>query len=374
MAALEELARNYCASVVLCTATQPALRRKDGFRNGFVLDETRELAPDPPRLYAALRRVAVEVLPEPVADAAIAARFAAQRQMLCIVNSRAHARALFDAIAGLEGAAHLSTLMCPRHRRMVLAELRRRLAEGAPVRLVATSLIEAGVDIDFPEVWRAAAGLDSIAQAAGRCNREGRPKPGRVVVFMPAEAPTPPTMRPSWDATRMALRTHGADPLGPEAIRAYFGELYWNRGEAAFDAARLDGRTFPIMPAIAERARSAEFPFKSIARAFRLIEEVMVPVVVPWRGDEADRAAETLLARIAAMDRPLAGDLRRLQQYTVPIPRAVYDVWLGRGALRPVHSALGDELLRFDDLAHYRPLTGLDIGDTGQRAAESNIL
>ena len=175
------------ASIVLCTATQPALRTMDGFKKGFDIGDERELAPNPPELYAALKRVTLEKR-GPTDDETTAARFAEQTQMLCIVNSRKHARALFDRIRDFSGASHLTTLMCPRHRRAVLADLRARLAAGEPVRLVATSLIEAGVDIDFPEVWRAAAGLDSIAQAAGRCNREFRLSAGRVVVFEPEEA------------------------------------------------------------------------------------------------------------------------------------------------------------------------------------------
>lgn len=95
-------------------------------------------------------------------------------QVLCIVNNRRHARALYESMADQDGARHLTTLMCARHRSQVLAEVRQRLRDGLPCRLVATSLIEAGVDVDFPCVLRAEAGLDSIAQAAGRCNREGR--------------------------------------------------------------------------------------------------------------------------------------------------------------------------------------------------------
>jgi CRISPR-associated endonuclease/helicase Cas3 len=191
MAALDELCRNYGASVVLCTATQPALREKDCFKGGFKIDDDRELAPDPRALYTELRRVSVEILAEITTDTAIAARFAGQPRMLCIVNSRAHARTLFAAVRDLPGATHLTTLMCPRHRQLVLQEVKARLKDHAPVRLVATSLIEAGVDVDFPEVWRAVAGLDSIAQAAGRCNREGLLQLGRAVVFTPAEAKSP---------------------------------------------------------------------------------------------------------------------------------------------------------------------------------------
>ncbi len=216
-----------------------------GLRTVLPIDDTRELAPEPKNLYARLKRVKVERLPEPITNQTIAARFAEQPQMLCIVNSRAHARALFEAIRELPGAAHLTTLMCPRHRRTELAKLRERLKTEEPVRLVSTSLIEAGVDIDFPEVWRAAAGLELIAQAAGRCNREGRLKLGRAVVFEPAEAEPPKELTAFWQAARPVLRRHD-DPLTLDAVRDYFRELYWQRGgDAAFDAAQIvAGRAF----------------------------------------------------------------------------------------------------------------------------------
>jgi len=371
VAALKELAANYRASVVLCTATQPALRRIDEW---FDLDAGRELASDPQHLFAALRRVTVERLEGLVDDAAIASRFESQPQMMCIVNSRAHARALFDRIAGLPGAVHLTTLMCPRHRRTVLLALRQRLKDKLPVRLVATSLIEAGVDIDFPEVWRATAGLDAIAQAAGRCNREGELTSGRVVVFEPAEAKPPRPLEAALQAGRSALRQHASDPLGLAGIEAYFRELYWQKGDAALDAPKLDGQVWPILPALEERARSFEFPFASVARAFRMIDDVMEPVIVPWRSRPDDDEADALLRRIGAMERPLAGDLRRLQQYVVSIPPKLRLDWLARGVLSPVHPGLGNELLRFADLEHYRPATGVDITDPLLRAAESNVI
>lgn len=135
MAALDELARNYCTSVVLCTATQPALRQcdialptlKNGPEQGFDIDQQRELAPDPEGLYATLKRVTVEWLDHPVTDEEIAACFSDCPQMLCIVNTRAHAQELFEAIKNLPGARHLTTLMCPSHRRRILAEIRQDL-------------------------------------------------------------------------------------------------------------------------------------------------------------------------------------------------------------------------------------------------------
>ena len=206
------------------------MRVQDGFKGGLDIPAARELAPDPPGLYARLRRVRVERMPGPVDDAALADRFAACGRMLCIVNKRAHAAELFRRIQGIDGAAHLTTLMCPAHRRAVLARVRRRLVGELPVRLVSTSLIEAGVDISFPEVWRAMAGLDSVAQAAGRCNREGTMAGlGRTVVFEPAEH-TPPREVKLLAEIAAGVLDRFEDPLALAAVQDYFRQLYWTRG------------------------------------------------------------------------------------------------------------------------------------------------
>lgn len=257
--------------------------------------------------------------------------------------------------------------MVPRHRRQVLETVRARLAAGAPVRIVSTSLIEAGVDISLPEVWRAAAGLDSIAQAAGRCNRNGEMAMGRVVVFEPAVAKAPRALETFWQATRPVLRRH-ADLLGLDAVQAYFRELYWQKGPEALDALEVDGQR-GVLPALASRAGDQTFPFRSLAEAFRVIDEAMEPVVLPW-----DETAARALREIGAAERPLAGHLRKLQHYTISIPRAARDAWLALGALRAVHPALGDGLLAFGDAAHYRAETGFDLQALGQRAADSNVM
>lgn len=368
LAALEELARNYGASVVLCTATQPALKKQDGFDRGLDIPAERELAPDPPALFRALKRVEVERRPGLTDDAEVAERFAQAPQMLCIVNNRAHARTLFEQVRAMDGAVHLTTLMCPAHRRSVLANLRERLKAGLPVRLVATSLIEAGVDIDFPEVWRALAGLDQVAQAAGRCNREGRPTLGRVVVFEPVDGKPPHALLIPQQSAEAVLRRHD-DPLSEAAVHAYFRQLYWQRGENSFDAARLEGKPWPIMPAFSEGKSSLNYSFETIARVFRLIDEAMEPVVVPW-----DERARQVLGKIAASDRPARGDLRTLQQYVVPLPPKARADWLAQGVLAPVHASLGPALLRLNDLAHYDATTGIRLDDPTHRTAEENII
>ncbi|MBY0256934.1 CRISPR-associated helicase Cas3' [Methylobacterium sp.] len=371
LAALDELARNYGASVVLCTATQPALRVQDEFKSGLDIGPERELAPEPLRLYGALRRVRVEVLKDgALPDAAVAERIAAARQILCVVNTRAHARALFEEARGAEGLLHLSTLMCPAHRRTVLAEMRRRLAEGAPVRVVSTSLVEAGVDVDFPEVWRAVAGIDSIAQAAGRCNRNGRlPEAGgRVVVFEPEARWKPPAeLAQAWEVARSVLAKHD-DPLGLAAVATYFGELYYRRGQEELDAAVVEERP-GILAAFARNRGRHLFPFRAVASAFRMIDDALLPVVVPL-----DDVARDALARVRFADRPSRGDWRRLQAYTVGIPRRAWNAWLAAGALLPVRSELSDGPMAFRDDSHYRADTGLDIEALHLRDAGRNII
>ncbi|MGH2340117.1 CRISPR-associated endonuclease Cas3'' [Segnochrobactraceae bacterium EtOH-i3] len=376
LVALAELSRNYRVSPVLCTATQPAFRKQDGLKGGLDIPGERELAPDPAGLYRRLKRVSVERLPDPVGDEAIATRFADADQMLVIVNSRAHARGLYERIRALPGAVHLSTLMCPAHRRQVLAGIRTRLAEGLLVRLVATSLIEAGVDVDFPEVWRAAAGLDQIAQAAGRCNREGRRTEGRVVVFEPAEAKPPHDLKVRFQAAGPVFRS-GQEIIGLPAIQSFFRALYWQKGPAALDDTRLEiggAEKAGVLPAIAERAGSQEFPFAEIAAKVHLIDDFNEPVVVPWRAHPEDDAAEKLMARIAAMEKPLAADLRALQSYIVPVPPRDRGVWLTAGVLRPLHPALGDTILRFGGLDYYDADCGVRLDGDNLRSPGVNII
>lgn len=362
LAALEELTLNYGASVVLCTATQPAWRRMDEALplnaarqpQGFDIGPERELAPDPAALFAALKRVRVEVAPAPVEDAEIAARFGEQPQMLCIVNTRAHAKELFGQIAHLPGARHLTTLMCAAHRRQVLDEIRTDLANQRPVRLVATSLIEAGVDVDFAEVWRAETGLDSVAQAAGRCNREGKRESGRVVVFAPAAWNLPKSLITFRDAARLPL--HMPEPLGLEAVRRYFQELYFNRGYEALDALEID-QLHGVLPIL--KNAQLDIPFASIAEAFRLIDDKMRSVIVDWRG-----GAKAALDALRNAPVPPRGTLRKLQQFSVPVPESMWRALRGNGGIQPVRKELyGERFMLVMSRGLYNEVSGLQVED-----------
>lgn len=364
VAALDELARNWRASVVLCTATQPALREADGFNSGF--RHVRELAPEPQRLYETLKRTRMRHVGR-MADAELADRLNESSQALCIVNTRRHARELYERLAGAPGACHLSTWMCAAHRRSGLAAVRQRLSSGEPTRLIATSLVEAGVDLDFPVVWRAETGLESIIQAAGRCNREGRAPKGDVFVFEPAETKPPLDVAQFADAARSVMRRWPDDSMSLDAIRAYFQELYWSKGDAALD-------TKQILRQCAERRPTLDFPFETIAREFRLIEEVHVPVVTPWPGrDGRDDTAARLLRELEHVTRP--GRIARgLQPYVVQIPPDRREALLAAGAARTVREKdFGRQFVVLANLDLYDEHVGLKWDDPTSRTAEGLV-
>ncbi|MDD4337174.1 MAG: CRISPR-associated helicase Cas3' [Firmicutes bacterium] len=297
LAALRELTDNYGSTVVLCTATQPAL--------GDLMPESvhvREIAPDPPGLYEAFRRVQVTQL-GPMDDDDLAFELSQCEQALCIVNSRAHARELYNLISDQKGAYHLSACMCPRHRSEKLDAIRRALKDGAPCRVVSTQLVEAGVDLDFPVVFRASAGLDSIAQAAGRCNREGKLTKGDLFVFQPVGHRLLGWFQRTATVADMVLR-HADDPLGLEAVESYFQRLYDIEGDG------LDKER--IMETVGEEWKRLSFPFAQIADEFRVIDSNTVSIVIPWDDDVQeliDRAAYAPSYRL----------FRKLQQYVVQV-------------------------------------------------------
>lgn len=363
VAVLDELARNWRTSIVLCTATQPALASSDGFSDG--LENVRELAPDPRRLHRELRRTRISHQGI-MGDAELLNRLCESPQALCIVNTRRHARELYESVADLEGARHLTTSMCARHRRESLHVVRQHLKRGSPVRLIATSLVEAGVDVDFPVVWRAETGLESIIQAAGRCNREGRATSGDVFVFEPAEGDgrkPPPEIAQFAFAARSVMRRH-KDPTSLEAIHCYFRELYWLKGEDALDAKH-------ILRLLRERQRSLDFPFETIAREFRLIETAMVPVIVPYRGEDGDdRRVERMIKELEWGERPFR-IARLLQPYLVQIPPLARNALLSAGAARAVAESEFDmQFVVLTNLDLYRPDVGLTWDDPTFREPE----
>ncbi|MDK2931152.1 MAG: CRISPR-associated endonuclease/helicase Cas3 [Bacillota bacterium] len=339
VAALVELVRNYGATVVLCSATQPAL---DGlFPKGV---SPQEITRDPVALYNALKRVAV-CNKGKLCNDEVAAEVLRHRQALCIVNTRAHARQLFEQLGNNEGHYHLSAAMCPVHRARQLEEIRARLLDDKPCRVISTQLIEAGVDVDFPVVMRAIAGIDSIAQAAGRCNREGKRKRGDVYVFWPAGGEG---MAHIWFKRTASVAApiveEWDDPLALEAVERYFRDLYF------YEAARLDA--YGIMEKLEMGAKSLNFPFEEVERLFRVIGEDTLGIVIPFNDECRGLLAQ---ARAAGISRTLA---RRLQPYMVSVRVWEYEQLREAAALEDV---AGLAVLR--DMRLYDARYGLDLSD-----------
>ncbi len=339
---LDQLVRHYGVSVVLCTATQPALH--DVFKE---LPSPFEIAPDPARLFARLDRVNV-TMPKPDQKRAwtdIAAEMAAAPQALAIVNSRADCRTLHDLLP--EGAIHLSTWQCAEHRAELLEKIKAGLKAEAPVRVVSTSLIEAGVDIDFPLVMRAMTGLDSLAQAAGRCNREGRLDKGRFVAFRPEDEALRGHFLQVVGAAEAALRDHVGAPFKPEAFHAYFKALYWAKGEDALD--KYEMRRLLRLGEEFQAAMYHGIRFRTAAEKFHMIDDFQETLIVPY-----DEKAERAIASLRAIG-VKRGILRALQRYTVPV-RSDYLARLSEAAA--VEDVDGVTVLVTPRL--YHPDTGID--------------
>lgn len=350
---IEELTNHYQTSVVLCTATQPAINRSEEFKIG--LSEPREIIPDPRALYDALRRVTTTRLPKKTDDATLIDNIKKHDQALCIVNTRRHARCLFDLLPPDCSRFHLSALMCPEHRSEILGVIKQRLAQGLPVRLISTQLIEAGVDIDFPVVFRALAGLDSIAQAAGRCDREGfltaatNAPSGQLFIFEPEKAPPPGFLTSTASSAAEVLSPDPPDPLALECIESYFRTHYWKHQDSTDAKHILD-----CAPARLERSEDLLlFKFKTCGEDFRIIDDYSQPVLIPY-GRRGQRYCKLL--RKSFDPRVVRRLARKLQRYTVAIPPPQHARLLKAGVLLSLHD---DQFFMLNSDPHYSPSFGL---------------
>jgi CRISPR-associated endonuclease/helicase Cas3 len=361
MAAIDELALNYRCSIVLCTATQPALKAEDLY-NGF--ENVREIAPDPPALFAQLKRVTVKNIGEQI-DEQLMTYLQEKEQVLIIVNNRRHARSLYESMKKLklEGATHLTTLMCAKHRSQVLEKVREDLIQSKPCRLVSTSLIEAGVDVDFPCVLRAEAGLDSIAQAAGRCNREGKRerKGSEVLVFQSPDWRAPPELEQLAGNMREVMRNHSGDLLSPDALTSYFNAVYWSKGE------ELDKKK--ILQKHHEHCPKLSFPFEDIASDFRMIETRLKPVII-----EFDDNAKKLVRDLEFAEN-VGGIARHLQVYLVQMPENGFKELLKVRAIEAIRpEKFGDQFWRLIDTDLYDDEAGLSWDNPLFMEAEKTII
>lgn len=336
---IAQLTAHYGVTAVLCTATQPALSPLfQEFLPGCVIPELCEESMIRSPIF---QRVQFQKAGR-LSWTELHQRLQATEQVLCIVNSRKNARLVFEGIQG-DGGYHLSTLMTPLHRKAVLAEIRQRLRKGLPCRVVSTSLIEAGVDVDFPLVFREEAGLDSILQAAGRCNREGnRPVSESVVTIFRAESAPPQIFSAAIAAGQEAMDRY-EDLSAPEAVDCYFHALLDLKGQKAQDQK-------DILPRIAQ----GDFPFRTIAERFRLIEQDTRTVYIPI-GD-GERLVERL--RQGERSRQL---FRELGQYGVSVYPRQFQTLDEGGALE----LLEDGSAVLTDLSLYSDDTGLTFDVDG---------
>lgn len=350
LAALSELVLNYGCTIVLCTATQPALEHRDQFPIG--LKDVRPIIAQPDVLFKAMRRAEVRHIGR-LDDAELAARLSREPKVLCIVNTRRHAARLYEAVASQSEPGtcfHLSTLMCGAHRRQAIETIREQIRTGN-CRIVSTQLIEAGVDIDLPVVYRSAAGFDSIAQAAGRCNREGRAPRGTTYVF-DAEDPPPSGLLRDGEASAKELFRHSPniDPLSPKSIEAYFRLLYWKKQDS-WDKNRIMSMTLLDQ----NRPHRAPFQFRDIEDNYRIIEDNQLPILVPF-DTRAKRFVDDLLGgRVNFIPD------RQLQPYLVSVPDRMLRQMENNGFLKAHESGVW-VLLRNDAYTHAAGLTLESIG------------
>ena len=333
--AISQLVKNYKASALLCTATQPAL---DPLFHEFLPECTiREICPASSFTAEVFQRVTFQKTGRLTWDE-LAARMNSCHQVLCIVNSRKSAQEVYQRLEG-DGTYHLSTLMYPAHRWQQLTEIRERLKQNLPCRVVSTSLIEAGVDVDFRTVFREQAGLDSILQAAGRCNREGkRPAAESFVYIFEGEGKVPLLFSTAIGAGKQVLARY-EDISSPEAIHEYFRQLLDLKGKAAQDKER-------ILPLI----QSEPFPFRTIAERFHLIDSPTRTIYIPL--EEGAKLIGELQSGTVNRN-----TFRKLGRYSVSIYEQHFAALEQAGDLQILDS--GDAVLRNLDL--YSMKTGLSL-------------
>jgi CRISPR-associated endonuclease/helicase Cas3 len=312
--ALDHLEAYFHTTVVSMTATQPLLQR----------ETEREIVPAPAGLYSVVHsRFHVEWLGEPetpVTWDAVAARAAAEERVLVIVHARKDA----ELVATMLGpdCVHLSARMCAAHRLTVIEDVRRRLKQPGPCRVVATQLVEAGVDLDFPVVMRAFAGLDTLAQAAGRCNREFAPEPGRFVIFRAPTRPPAPSLVAGLNASQQ-LYCEGRFDLNDPALFALYTERVL--------------QTRPRDPDdVLGKEERLDFP--GVAASFRMIDSSGAAIIVPYEGGWS-RVQQMRLAP----DVPLRERLRRLQRYTVTVYPQELRRLRAEGLIEPLLPCLSEE-------------------------------
>ncbi|RKX95209.1 MAG: CRISPR-associated helicase/endonuclease Cas3 [Spirochaetes bacterium] len=320
---IKGLTKHFGVSMVLMSATQPAITEelfeKSNGEHYSILEkeQCREImvSPNPGELAEAVKRVEI-IQKEKYSEWSTLAEEAGQfDQVLCIVNTRKDCRDLYKRMP--EGTVHLSANMCGEHRSRVIARIKERLRNNDTVRVVSTQLVEAGVDIDFPVVYRAMAGLDSIAQAAGRCNREGKMAiRGQVFVFEPPKQAPAGSLRKGAQSGReiLSVDPDGCRELRPGTLSRYFKLFYSSVN--SFDRKGINDLL------VKDCNPHLNFQFKTAAQRFQIIENHnQISIVVWYNGGETDSRDLIKTLRYAGPSRLL---MRKLQRFTISIPERIF--------------------------------------------------
>lgn len=353
MYAISELVTNYRVTAVLCSATQPAIGQYKYQRLPLI-----EIIRDPQHLSNELKRVNYEVIGKK-SDDEILQILTDNPRAMCIVNSRKHAYALYKLAKDekqMESIYHLSTLMHSKHRRKVLKEVKEKLIRKENVILIATSLVEAGVDIDFPLVMRSIAGIDSIIQAGGRANREGKLERGRVLVFEPTSemGKIPKSILSMVSVTQEVIRVLGEEAFENEGVQLYFENLY----HASSSGNVLDVKN--ILGEFQVKANHYQFNFETVAKKYKIIEDNTKTVIINI-SDETNQPVQELRKNIFHRE-----TIRKLQQYSVSVYKHEYEKLKAENALEILES--GYSIL--NNSQYYDGKTGLDIFSIDNKNAE----
>jgi len=321
---MKALVKNFQVTIVLCTATQPALNGRIGSECNFLEGFTNitEIIPDPHKLAEELKRVDLQAeIKETTEWPALEEELKQHEQVLCIVNTRKDCRELHKLMP--KGTIHLSALMCAEERSLIITSIKQKLSVKEPVRVISTQLVEAGVDIDFPVVYRALAGLDSIAQAAGRCNREGKlPQAGLVKVFNPPKPAPPGFLSKGQDAAKELPKLD----FTPDCISKYFKLFYSNVN--SFDEKDIGEK-------LESEATKMQFQFRTAAKDFKIIEESGYKNILVWfhNGKTDSRDLIDTLRQLG----PERFVLRKLQRFGVSVPEKEFNQLLKNSMIEELH-------------------------------------
>jgi len=316
---LKGLVKYFGVTVLLMSATQPALKGKIGSGTTIIdgLENVTEIIDDPDLLAAKFKRTQIQ-LPEDLnikqTFEEIAGELKSNEQVLCIVNRKADCRKLHKLMP--EGSIHLSGFMCGEERSEVISDIKNKLKNNESISVISTQLVEAGVDIDFPVVYRALSGLDSIAQAAGRCNRENKlPEGGKVVVFVPPQPSPPGFLRKAEDAGKAVIRNKPNLELTPSIYVEYYKNLYSNLN--TFDKADFEYY-------LLNNSSDFSFSFKTFAQNFNMIDSTQqFSIIVKYESKKSHKSSLSLIEQLRY--NPSKELLRKLQRYIVNVPLNIFN-------------------------------------------------